>query len=79
MCPSAVVGVKRPPAVLCAYLDAVIRLAHTSTYAYETFYQVGHMVKPMSTLFAPALVFRVLWLMLKEAVGLAPAVAAGPP
>ena len=73
-----VVGVKKPPALLSSYLDGVVRLAHTSADAFETFFLVGHMVKPMSALFAPSLVCRVLWLMLKEAVGLAPAVAAVP-
>ncbi|KAL4445757.1 hypothetical protein ABPG77_008956 [Micractinium sp. CCAP 211/92] len=60
------------PAWLMAtvYMDGLARLMHSDPAASEAFFAVAYLVKPMSALFSPSLVFKVLWLLLRENLGL---------
>ncbi|KAL4425859.1 hypothetical protein ABPG75_009875 [Micractinium tetrahymenae] len=65
-------GMSRPPALMEVYMDGLARLMHFDPAAFEAFFLVAYLVKPMSALFSPSLVLKVLWLLLRERLGLVP-------
>eukprot|EP00887_Chlorella_sp_A99_P003309 scaffold9.g3309.t1 len=81
-------GVSRPPALLTAYFDAVQRLVLTDRQAsgcargggvggqvYSDFWGASMLVRPLSNLKSLRVLLKVLWLVAREALGLAPRAA----
>lgn len=57
-------GVKKPPSLVTAYFDTLIKAGLKHRPTYETFYLVAHFRAPVWELFLP----RVLWQVAKQAL-----------